>query len=63
MGLCSKCVRRYRNLSCLTYLDLSIDCALLIVKLIIVIWEHLEVVECKFFPDSLFENAALLESE
>lgn len=44
-------------------LDLGVDCTLLVIKLIVVIREHLEVVEYEFLPDSLLEDATLLESE
>lgn len=46
-----------------TYLDLDVHGTLLIVKLVIIIGVHLQVVESKFLLDSLLECLALLERE
>ena len=49
---------RYR-----TNLDLSIQGALLLVELIIVVWVHLQVVESKLLLYALLEGASLLKSQ
>lgn len=46
-----------------TYLDLDVHSTLLVVKLVIIIGVHLQVVESKFLLDSLLECLALLERE
>lgn len=45
------------------YLDLDVDCTLLIVELLIVVGVHLQVVEGEFLLDSFLECLALLESK
>jgi hypothetical protein len=47
----------------LTNLDLSIQSTLLLVELIIVVWEHLQVVEGKFFLYALLESTSLLKGQ
>lgn len=54
MGIPSKRIQ-------VSYLDLRIQGALLLVKLIVVVWVHLQVVEGELFLDSLLECAALLK--
>jgi hypothetical protein len=44
-----------------TNLDLSIQSSLLLIKFIIIVWEHLQVVESKLLLYALFECASLLE--
>jgi hypothetical protein len=46
-----------------TYLNFAIQCALLVVKLLVVVGEHLEVVESEFLLDALLESLTLLNSE
>ena len=46
-----------------TYLDLAVQGALLVVKLLVIIREHLEVVESKLLLDALLELLALLDSQ
>lgn len=45
------------------YLDLSVQVALLLVKLLVVIGEHLKVVESELLLDTLLELVALLHSQ
>lgn len=45
------------------YLDLSVDGALLVVELVIIIGVHLQVVESKLLLDALLEGQALFEGE
>lgn len=45
------------------YLDLSIHGALLIIELVVIVGIHLQVVEGKFFLDSLFEGLSFLKSQ
>lgn len=45
-----------------SYLDLSVDSTLLVVKLVVVVGVHLQVVESKFLLDALLERLALLQS-
>jgi hypothetical protein len=46
-----------------TYLDLSIQGILLLIKLVIVIWEHLQVVEGEFLLYALLECTSLLKGK
>jgi hypothetical protein len=46
-----------------TNLDLSVQRPLLVVKLIVVVWVHLQVVEGEFLLDSLLKSAALFQSQ
>lgn len=46
-----------------TYLDLAVQGALLVIKLLVIIREHLEVVESKLLLDALLELLALLDSQ
>ena len=46
-----------------TNLNLVVDSALLVIKLVVVVGVHLEVVESKLLPDALLESLSLLEGE
>jgi hypothetical protein len=46
-----------------TYLDLSVQSTLLVVKLLIIVREHLEVVESKLLLNALLESLALLDGQ
>jgi hypothetical protein len=52
-----------RSSDCSTNLDLSVQCALFLIKLIIIVWEHLQVVESKLLLYAFLEGAALLQGE
>jgi len=45
-----------------TYLDLSVQGTLFLIELIVIVGEHLEVVESKLLLYALFEGASLLQS-
>ena len=47
----------------ITHVDLPVDSPLLIIKLVVVVGVHLQVVESKLLLDTLLESLALLESE
>jgi hypothetical protein len=46
-----------------TYLDLSIQSTLLVVKLLVIVREHLQVMESKLLLDALLEGLALLDGQ
>lgn len=46
-----------------TDLDLSIDCTLFVIKLIVVIGVHFQIVEGELLLDSFLERLAFLESK
>ena len=43
--------------------DCGVERTFFIIEFIVVIWVHLEVVECKFFLDALLEGSALFEGK
>lgn len=45
------------------YLDLDVDCTLLIIELLVVVGIHLQVMEGEFLLDSFLECLALFESK
>ena len=59
----SMCESGRRRRGTKTNLDLAVDGALLVVKLVIVVRVHLEVVEGKLLLDALLEGLALLEGQ
>ena len=52
-----------RITGCSTNLDLGVQSTLLLIKLIVVIWEHLQVVERKLLLYAFLEGTALLQGE
>ena len=46
-----------------TYLDLTVQGSFLVVKLLVIVRVHLEVVESKLLLDSLLEGLSLLDSQ
>lgn len=46
-----------------SYLDLCVQCALLLIELIVVVWIHLQVVESELLLDSDLESLALLKCQ
>lgn len=59
----SKSIYRVFVLKEISHLDLSVETTLLLIKLIVVVGVHLEVVEGELLLDTLLELLALLEGE
>jgi hypothetical protein len=45
------------------YLDLNVHNTLLVIKFVIIVWVHLEVVECELLLDALLECLSLFQGQ
>ena len=45
------------------YLDLNVHNTLLVIQFVIIVWVHLQVVECELLLDALLERLSLLQGQ